>query len=71
MDSILNNLDLITASLKNITQQIESGNGTVGKLIYNDSLYNHISSLSADLDTLIIDINNHPEKYVRFSVFGK
>jgi phospholipid/cholesterol/gamma-HCH transport system substrate-binding protein len=71
MDSILINLDLITVSLKNITQQIESGDGTVGKLIYNDSLYDHISSLSADLDTLIIDIKNNPKKYLRFSVFGK
>ncbi len=71
IDSILNNFDLISQNLKNITQQIESGEGTMGKLIYNDSLYDHISSLSADLDSLIIDIIDHPEKYVRFSVFGK
>lgn len=71
MDSILQNLAMVTASLKGITQQIESGEGSVGKLLYNDSLYDHISSLSADLDTLIIDINDHPEKYLRFSVFGK
>ncbi len=71
MDSILNNLASVTLSLNNISSQIESGEGTVGKLLYNDSLYDHISSLSADLDSLILDINNHPEKYVRFSLFGK
>lgn len=71
MDSILNNLASVTQNLNNISSQIESGEGTIGKLLYNDSLYDHISSLSADLDSLILDINNHPEKYVRFSLFGK
>ncbi len=64
-------IESVTLSLNNISSQIESGEGTVGKLLYNDSLYDHISSLSADLDSLILDINNNPGKYVRFSLFGK
>ncbi len=71
IDSILYKLESVTLSLYNISSQIESGEGTVGKLLFNDSLYDHISSLSANLDSLIMDINNHPEKYVRFSLFGK
>ncbi len=71
LDSILINLEAVTLSLKNVSQQMESGEGTVGKLIHDDALYDHISSLSADLDSLIIDITAHPEKYVRFSIFGK
>lgn len=71
LDSILINLNAVTSSLKTVSQQMESGEGSVGKLIHDDALYDHISNLSADLDSLITDINAHPEKYVRFSVFGK
>lgn len=52
-------------------QQINSGEGTTGKLIYSDSLYRNLDVLISDLDTLIKDLNENPGDYVHISVFGK
>ena len=40
-------------------------------LVNNDSLYQHISSLSRELDLLLKDLQENPKKYVNVSVFGK
>ena len=40
-------------------------------LINNDSLYNNLNNLAADLDSLVIDFNENPKRYVHFSLFGK
>lgn len=53
-----------------ITDRINKGQGSLGKLINNDSLYNNLQSSSKDLDKLLEDIRLHPHRYVHFSVFG-
>jgi phospholipid/cholesterol/gamma-HCH transport system substrate-binding protein len=37
----------------------------------NDSLYNNLVSASDNLSLLLKDMNEHPKRYVHFSVFGK
>ena len=37
-----------------ILAQINSGQGTMGKLIKNDSLYNNLNKSSEDLDKLLL-----------------
>ncbi len=51
--------------------KINDGQGTAGQLIVNDSLYNNLNSAVASLDSLLIDLKDHPGRYVRVSVFGK
>jgi phospholipid/cholesterol/gamma-HCH transport system substrate-binding protein len=50
--------------------KINSGQGTLGKLVNNDSLYNELVKTSKDLDILLIDINQNPNRYVHLSLFG-
>lgn len=50
--------------------QINSGEGTMGKLIYNDTLYTNLQNLTIELDSLIANIQENPQKYVHISVFG-
>ncbi len=50
--------------------QINSGKGTMGQLIYNDTLYNNLEVLSASLDSLVTDLKKNPSRYVQVSVFG-
>lgn len=54
-----------------ILAQINSGQGTVGKMIKNDSLYNNLNKSSEDLDKLLKDLRINPERYVHVSVFGR
>lgn len=60
-------------ALKNfnsILEKINNGEGSVGMLIYNDTLYNNLQSASDNLDKLVIDLKENPRRYVHFSLFG-
>jgi phospholipid/cholesterol/gamma-HCH transport system substrate-binding protein len=53
-----------------LTGSIERGEGTLGKLVSNDSLYNEVNHAILSLDKLLEDIREHPGRYVEFSIFG-
>lgn len=61
---LLDNLNANLASIK-------EGNGTMGKLMHDDSLYVNLSNTARDLDLLLVDLQARPGRYVQFSVFGK
>jgi len=69
--STLLNANKTLAEFSSISAKINNGEGTIGMLINNDSLYNNLNSLAADMDSLIIDLNENPNRYVHFSLFGK
>ncbi len=56
-------------SLKELLGQIKNPEGTIGKLLYTDSVHNSIDRLIRDLDSLIKNINDNPKKYIKVSVF--
>ena len=67
-------LDKAQATLDNMSvmiNKINKGEGTMGKLINNDSLYNNLEAVSKDMDLLMIDMKENPKRYVHFSVFGR
>jgi phospholipid/cholesterol/gamma-HCH transport system substrate-binding protein len=51
-------------------RSIENGEGTLGKLVSSDSLYYDIDETVQSLDKLLLDIREHPERYVEISIFG-
>ncbi len=63
--------DKTLAELNKLVAQINSGQGTLGKLAKNDSLYNNLNKASDDLDKLMKDLRINPERYIHFSVFGR
>jgi len=50
---------------------INSGKGSVGQLMTNDTLYINLSNSLESLNELLIDMKANPKKYVHFSIFGK
>ena len=62
MDSSIKELDI---TLK----QINSKKGTMGKLIYDEKLYDNLTKAAASLDTLLVEFRKNPGKYVKVSVF--
>ncbi|MEE4196116.1 MAG: MlaD family protein [Bacteroidales bacterium] len=71
LKSTLLNAHKTFAELSEITEKINQGKGTIGMLINNDSLYVNLNHLASDLDSLVIDLNENPNRYVHFSLFGK
>jgi phospholipid/cholesterol/gamma-HCH transport system substrate-binding protein len=51
--------------------KIEKGEGTLGKLMENEELYNNMSNATKELDLLLQDFRLNPKRYVNVSVFGK
>lgn len=54
-----------------IVTKINSGKGSIGMLIHNDTLYKNLESSSKNLDLLVEDLRLHPKRYVHLSVFGR
>lgn len=59
-----------TQNLNTMLQNINAGNGTMGKLAKNDSLFRNLNASAASLDALLKDFKENPKRYVHFSVFG-
>jgi len=71
IDLLSQELRSTTSEFKLLLSKLNSGEGSLGRLIYSDSIYNHLDNLVTDLDSLIVDLNENPKKYVHFSLFGK
>lgn len=56
-------------NLKVISAKINSGEGTLGQLITNDSLYLELNNSMSSLNLLLEDIRLNPKKYVKLSLF--
>jgi phospholipid/cholesterol/gamma-HCH transport system substrate-binding protein len=52
-------------------EMINRGEGSAGQFMVNDSLYTNLNNALASLDSLLIDLREHPKRYVHLSVFGK
>ena len=50
---------------------INKAEGTLGKLLKEDSIYLHADQTTKDLDSLLVDFKKNPKRYVHFSLFGK
>jgi phospholipid/cholesterol/gamma-HCH transport system substrate-binding protein len=57
-------------SVNTLITKANSGEGTLGKLISDDALYNELVVTNKSLQNLVNDLNLHPERYIHFSVLG-
>ncbi|MDZ4665845.1 MAG: MlaD family protein [Bacteroidota bacterium] len=69
--SAINNTDKSMKQLNALLAGINAGQGTLGKLTKNDSLYYNLNKSTVDLDKLLKDLRYNPERYIHFSVFGR
>jgi phospholipid/cholesterol/gamma-HCH transport system substrate-binding protein len=65
----IENLKLTLEQTAKIFDKVNKGEGTLGKLAGDDSLYINLNATARDLDILIKDLKANPKKYVHFSMF--
>lgn len=56
-------------SFRLLLENINDPDGSIGKLLTDDSVYNSVDELLSDVDQLIRKIRENPKKYIRISVF--
>ena len=71
LNSTAGNLDRVgmTDSIRSLAGRLQDPDGSIGKLMYSDSLYNALTALSNDLDSLVNNIRKDPKKYIKISIF--
>lgn len=56
-------------NLKMISEKLNSGEGTMGQILNNDTLYLNLQQSTENLNKLLEDMRLNPKRYVKFSVF--
>lgn len=69
INSTLDSLQTLTTTLSQTIAGVNSGKGTAGRLLNDPDLYDKLLRSVANLDSLVQDIQAHPKKYVKFSLF--
>lgn len=69
--STMRHVDQTIANVQQLTAKLNSKEGTLGLLMNDTQLYDNLNSTMRNADSLVIDLRQHPKRYVHFSVFGR
>lgn len=58
-------------NFNDLSKKLNSGDGTISKLINDKKMYNNLEAATKELEELLRDIKLNPKRYVHFSIFGK
>lgn len=62
-------LESASEDLNELMNTINSDQGTLGKLIHEDGIYNNLNQTLESIDGLLQEVKSHPGKHINFSVF--
>lgn len=63
VDSTINNVNALVTDAR-------SPEGTLGKLLTDEQLYNTVNNAVVSVDSLLTDFKAHPKRYINVTVFG-
>ncbi len=71
VDATMRKVDKTLAEVQSTMEKINSTDGTMGKLINDTQLYDNLNTTVGNANQLVVDLKEHPKRYVHFSIFGK
>ncbi|EMY81393.1 MCE family protein [Psychroflexus gondwanensis] len=66
---IVQNADETLLNLKEISNKLKNGDGSLGKLMNDDQMYINLENATKELEELLSDIKLNPKRYVHFSIW--
>jgi len=63
------NLDAAVGSLRSVLARMDAGEGTLGRLSTDDSLYVNLNAAAESLNSLLQDLQANPNRYINISIF--
>ena len=67
----ISDLQTTIGNFNNLLSSIENGEGSIGKLLKDEGLYNNLEGATKQMEELLQDMKLNPKRYVHFSLFGK
>ncbi|MDE7181115.1 MAG: MlaD family protein [Muribaculaceae bacterium] len=64
INSTMDNVNQLTENLTKFSKQLNDPNSTLGLLTSDPQLYNQLNRVTADIDSLIVDIKKNPKRYI-------
>ncbi|QVY67026.1 MlaD family protein [Polaribacter sp. Q13] len=68
---IMKKAEVSLNSVNKMLEGINTGKGTIGKLITDETMYTNLENASKELEELLREMKLHPKRFVHFSLFGK
>ena len=68
---LVTDLQNVVDKMDKIVSGVDNGEGSIGKLLKDDKLYQNLEGASRQLEQLLQDVKLNPKRYVHISVFGK
>jgi phospholipid/cholesterol/gamma-HCH transport system substrate-binding protein len=68
---IVRQMEEVISRLNAIVTSIDNGEGSIGKLLKDEKMYDNLEGASKQLEELLKDMKLNPKRYVHFSLFGK
>lgn len=69
IDQTVRDLNATVANLQALSAKLNSKDSSLGMLLNDNGLYNHADQSLAALDSLLVDIRQHPKRYITIKVF--
>tara|TARA_B100002052_G_scaffold296934_1_gene326438 strand:+ start:4728 stop:5618 length:891 start_codon:yes stop_codon:yes gene_type:complete len=60
----------VSQQLEFMLASVNNTDGSIGKIIHQDSIYNNLQNVINSMNHLLIDIQNNPKKYINISIWG-
>lgn len=64
LNATVDNVNQLTSNLSQFSRRLNDKNSTLGLLTSDPELYNRITQVSADIDSLLVDIKKNPKRYI-------
>lgn len=71
LERTVEELNSTLASLNATVARLNESDNSLGLLLNDTSLYQNLNATVRSADNLLIDLKEHPKRYVHFSLFGK
>ncbi|MEQ8711587.1 MAG: MlaD family protein [Cyclobacteriaceae bacterium] len=64
LEQTLKEVSVLLATMNETVESINNGEGTVGKIMTDDELYNNLNQAMIDLDSLLVHFNQYPKHFM-------
>ena len=69
LSQAMDNVNSLTANLDKFSSTLNNPNSSLGQLTNDAQLYNRLNTVVADIDSLVLDIQKNPKRYISIKLF--